>query len=336
MINRLISLACVLLFTLQVKAIDPMTVVLQGYDPLPVVTLSWPFNDRVVNDPGLLREMTRVLRCGSASLRWADHVRLRKIRDANPPLVALHWSPYHDAWGGNPKWEKGEVCGPIKIKDLDYFKFFYEKAVTARMLFAQTPIIMIFDHEIGCGRQNEGLGDKLNVLYRVAKEVFRGEVIWYKHDMDYGVQPVRSISPVADNTHGDLRNFSCYYQIDSVRNRQALEATAEVNDGDIGVWLSIGGVYESWPWTPLRLGVKKHSPNVTWSEQLGNTWTKGWWFNDEYPRRTPRLYGPVGRVKYVILWPEPLRAPKGSYPGMSDTAFTEFLNGAHEIRRSQP
>jgi hypothetical protein len=313
---------------------DPMVAELQAFQPLPKVTPTWPWEKRITKNPELTAEMTRVLRCASLSLRWLPIDYLREVVALNPETIALHWSPYHFKFLNHPKWTKAEACGPITTKDIEYWTYFWSRCMDARTIIPQSiPVMIIFDHERGCG-DDVAVGDKLNIMFRLAKQTFNGEVFWYNHNQwiqgpgTQGHVP-RKASAVPSNVHGDYANLSMYRNINSVYVRRTLEFTAAANEQDLVAWVSIGGEYELWPFTPV--GQNRRSPNVTGDQQLGEAWWAGFWLYDPFPASAPDSFGPVNRVKYVVLWPPPLR------PGIgTDEHFLDFLRGAHEIRRPAP
>ena len=93
------------------------------------------------------------------------------------------------------------------------------------------------------------------------------------------------------------------------------------------IWTSVGACYEERPYTPQ--GIRKRSPDVLATPQLGQAWGLGWLLYDDFPARFPEKFGPVDRIKYVCLWPELLDPDK---PAMR-THLPEFFRGALEIRQ---
>ena len=317
--TRLINWMLILLLAAVADA-GPLVDQLKEFDPLPKVTPTWAWNNRVMNDPELRQEMARVLRCASGNLRWDNAARIQKLVDTEPENIAFNWSPYHDKFNAYPRWTKSEVCGPITLKDMDYFSYFWTKASNAKALVGSIPVIMAFDHEIGCG-DKPGVGDKLNIFYRMAKEIFGGDVFFYNHNQwipSWLHEEGRISSPVPSNTHGDFSNLSLYYNAYSVEHSSRMELTILHTEGLIVPWLSVGSVYAMYPY---KESGRTRSANVIWLEQIGETWHKS------------RILHQHPRVHSVFLWPEPLRPPKGSYPGMSDDHFIEYLRGALGIKR---
>ena len=314
-------------------ATDPLIAPLKKIKPLPVVTPTSAWPNRIIQDPELCFEMSRVLRCASTSLRWATPSQIQKLVDSKPEHIALNWSPWNDKFQG-AKWRKEEVFGRITSKDLRYMTYFLEKALRAKEIIGDIPVITMFDHEPNVLKGTASKFDgarvgRLNTFQRIAKAVFSGDVGWYndgQHIPGPGASTKpRKASPLPDGVSGDFASLSMYRNIYSTWCMETLRYTAEATERDLCVWVSVGGVYELWPWTPR--GSNRRSPDVTWVPQLGETWYAGWWLYHKFPRKFSGRFGPVNRVKYVMLWPPPLR--------LGDEHLLEFFGGAHGMRRSQ-
>ncbi len=344
-------LVALLLEPLHAFGVDPMIAKLQAIDPLPKVTPSWHWTqeERIMGNPELAKALSDVLRCYSLSLRWASVETLQVAVAADPETIALHWSPWHSKFMDHRKrWTKAESCGPLTPKDLEYLGFFWSKAVAARIIIPKSiPIIIILDHEQGCG-DNEDLAVRLNMMFRMAKQVFGGEVTFY-NDRQFSPRSgaaqhlPRSTSPIPLSVSGDFPSLSMYYNINSSYTRRVLEFTAAESPGDFWVWLSYGNEYELYPFTPV--GKRRRSKDVIAWRQPGEAWWAGYWLYNKFPAKFESAFGPVGRVAKVCLWPPPLRVPKSLLKGktseeiqelrdLSDRLFIEFLNGANGKRRS--
>lgn len=305
---------------------------LRQFDPLPKVVISWPHFPGVLNDRALFAEITRVFRSAPVGLKYAPDTLLQRVANLNPEVVAVHWSPYHEddrkpdsitRWS----WSKAETCGPITAKDAAYWVDFLRRCQNAKRILGELPVLFVFDHEIGCG-DNPVVGDKLNVMADMAKAVFGGPVVYY-NDGQHSPGPgaarhvPRSTSPVPTNTRGDLKSFSMYHGPMMAYTWAVMNMTAEANpEADLMAWVSIGGEYTQWPYSS---GPNRRSRDVTAPQQLGAAWWAGYLLCADFPARFPAAFGPVHRVKYVCLWPPPLRVGTHQH-------LIEFIRGALEIR----
>ena len=297
---------------------DELTLRMKEFDALPVVTPTWPWPKRIVDDPELCSEMSRVLRCGSTSLRSRPLGTLTKIVASEPPLIALHWSPFHDAFWNDLQWTPDEVCGPITDKDLRYVRFFLSKAREAKDIIGELPVLMIFDYEVDCV-QNDFVKQRLTMMYHLAKFAFRAEVMFYNQHQwapgyDTVLVPPRLQSPIPEGVPGDLANVSLYTPVSGKRVFDILTATREHSGEPMAAWVSVGGVYTLLPWAKEG---RKRSLDVTHVPPLGETYLAGKWLYGELASRFD--------IKYVVLWPEPLK--------LGDEHFIEFLNGALGVKR---
>ncbi len=319
---------------------DPLIARLEGMGELPYPMCTWPLPPRITRNKALLEEFVRITWCASAG-SWFNEEVVGFLVAAEPKLIGYNLSPYRGNFGNYRElWTKAEACGPLTPKDFDYFKWVWRRVSTFKEQVGDIPIVAALDYETGhleglwagsgCDdvRHNEVLRWRLQIVYALVKQAFGGPVYFFNahsHVPGSGLSIApRNVSPIPEGVPSDYAALSWLRNPFSRWNYETLVSTAAATDRPLVLWLPIGGVLESWAYTPDG-APRRWSRNVTWPVSRGEQWYFGHLAFDAFPRRSEAKFGPLSRVVVVWIWPQLL--------WLDDDTLVWFLEGALGIRR---